>query len=154
MDRKKGPFRIWEKESVAEREEMNALVAEERELEEERAQQQREDARTPGTDCILLYPWLMQLRRENPEREFWLVEDNAPSHGRAASLGLLSAELTEERIFRCNWPPNSPDLNTIEAVWDDFKVLVNQPQTLLVVPATNFWQNNVDNRGPYKGKVR
>ena len=30
--------------------------------------------------------------------------------------------------------------------------LVNQPQTPLAVPATNVWQNNVDNRGPYKGK--
>ena len=91
----------------------------------------------------------MQLHRENPEREIWLVEDNAPSHRRAANLDSLSGELTEEWIFRCNWPPNSPDLNTIEAVWDDFKV---QPQTPLAVPATNVWQNNVENRGPYKGK--
>ena len=37
-------------------------------------------------------------------------------------------------------------------MWGDFKVLVNHPQTLLAVPATNVWQNNVDNRGPYKGK--
>ena len=56
----------------------------------------------------------MQLHRENLEREIWLVEDNAPSHGRAANLGLLLGELTEEWIFRCNWPPNSPDPNTIE----------------------------------------
>ena len=68
----------------------------------------------------------MQLRRENPEREIWLVEDNAPpSHRRAASLDPLPSELAAERIFRCNCPSNSPDLNSIEGAWDDFKVLVN-----------------------------
>ena len=77
----------------------------------------------------------MQLRRENPEREIWLVEDNAPNHRRAASLDPLSSELAAERIFRCNWPSNFPDFNTIEIVWDNFKVLVNQ--LLTPVPAIN-----------------
>ena len=59
---KKGPFWIWEKESVAERQEMDALVAEERELEEERVQQLREDACTPGTVAY------KELERSNTEQ--------------------------------------------------------------------------------------
>ena len=76
----------------------------------------------------LLYPFLLQIRNENPSSEIWLVEDNAGAHTAAAKNDPLSADLAEERIFRCDWPPNSLDLNMIEPIWDDFKVLYFQAQ--------------------------
>ena len=76
----------------------------------------------------LLHPWLLKLRRENPTREIFLVEDNASAHNTAAENDAFSLQLTALYIFRGNWPPNSPDLNRIEPTWDDFKVFPPRPR--------------------------
>ncbi|POS82714.1 hypothetical protein EPUL_005487 [Erysiphe pulchra] len=49
----------------------------------------------------------------------WLtvMQDNAPPHSAAKTM----EEMGERAITPVSWPPNSPDLNPIEAVWDSMK---------------------------------
>ncbi|CAJ2651430.1 unnamed protein product [Trifolium pratense] len=44
-------------------------------------------------------------------------KDNAPPHAAARTM----EEMEEKVITPISWPPNSPDLNPIEAVWDNMK---------------------------------
>lgn len=69
-----------------------------------------------------LYPFLKKIQEENPGREVWLVEDNAPKHVRATTNDTRwEEEMAPKGIYQCNWPSNSPDMNEIEPVWNDFK---------------------------------
>ena len=49
-----------------------------------------------------MQPWLSVMR------------DNGPLHSAAKTMG-------ERAITPISWPPGSPDLNPIEAVWDSMK---------------------------------
>lgn len=73
----------------------------------------------------LIYPFLRLIKMDNPNQEIWLVEDNAPPHsGSVNHDSRWIAEMDPLGIHRCNWPPNSPDLNKIEPLWDDYKDLI------------------------------
>lgn len=45
------------------------------------------------------------------------MQDNAPAHASKETL----AELWERGIIYIEWPPFSPDLNPIKAVWNRMK---------------------------------
>lgn len=69
-----------------------------------------------------LYSFLHKFREEDPGREKWLVEDNATPHTGATNHdSRWVQEMEPLGIFRCNRPSNSPDINEIEPVCDDFK---------------------------------
>lgn len=69
-----------------------------------------------------IYPFLHKIQSKNPGHEIWLVEDNAPGHVGAAHYDpRWCQEMAPLGINRCQWPPNSPDINEIESVWDDLK---------------------------------
>lgn len=55
----------------------------------------------------------------------FVMQDNAPPHAAARTM----EEMGERAITPIPWPPNSPDLNPIEAVWDFMKnyIQLNYP---------------------------
>lgn len=57
-----------------------------------------------------------------PERQVWLIKDNASIHTKAewtAAQFRVTA-----RIRKAPWPPNSPDLHPIENLWDYEKDII------------------------------
>ena len=56
------------------------------------------------------------LRRMVDPRVF-LVEDNAPVHGKKGLRTLANIARRDLDILSINWPPGSPDMNIIENVW-------------------------------------
>ena len=64
----------------------------------------------------LLYPLCEAVMRKYPDRAVYLVEDNAGLHAKAAWV----CEMDRQRrgIKKAPHPPNSPDLNQIEPLWD------------------------------------
>ncbi len=53
--------------------------------------------------------------KEHPELVF--MHDLAPGH----KAYLTQAALRQAQIFVITWPVNSPDLNPIEAIWQEIK---------------------------------
>ena len=66
--------------------------------------------------------FLVEIRRNNPEKKIKVVLDNFASH-HAAKVMELSLELRIELIFL---PPYSPDLNPIEFIWKSIKRVVSR----------------------------
>lgn len=64
--------------------------------------------------CLMpfLYPYYEQVQRAHSDKEIWLVEDNAALHTKAAEI--CEKDRRERGILKAPWPPNSPDLNSIE----------------------------------------
>lgn len=60
--------------------------------------------------------WILQSRLHDGE-ELLFMQDNAPGHAARETV----AALEEMGIQKIDWPPNSPDLNPIETVWNWMK---------------------------------
>ncbi|KIV85569.1 hypothetical protein PV11_01248 [Exophiala sideris] len=74
---------------------------------------------------VHLYPFYFQVRAKYPDKEVWIVEDNASPHTTAA---IKEQEWRNNFSIRAvqmpggpGWPAKSPDLNMIEPCWCDLK---------------------------------
>ena len=63
----------------------------------------------------LLYPFYEETQRKHPDKQIWLIEDNAPAHTKASKQ--CEEERKKRGIKKVDWPANSPDLNVIEGAW-------------------------------------
>lgn len=68
-------------------------------------------------------------------------QDNAPCHTAKSLKNVLSSEQTRA----LPWPPNSPDLNPIENVWNTLKSKVyerpNPTKQILIQNIKEVWHN-------------
>lgn len=62
----------------------------------------------------LLYPFWQQCEEEYGLT--YVMEDNAPGH-----LGVSIPYRIKNRMRTFWWPPQSPDMNPLETVWNDMK---------------------------------
>ncbi len=63
-----------------------------------------------------LYDYYKKAQYKHPDVEVWLVEDNAGEHTKASDV--KEKYQKDHRILKAPHPPNSPDLNMIEELWD------------------------------------
>jgi hypothetical protein len=68
-----------------------------------------------GSYSGIIIPLVQEILQEYSDLEF--QQDNAKGHSSAFTKSVFQA-IGIEPIF---WPPNSPDLNPIETLWDDIK---------------------------------
>ena len=68
-----------------------------------------------GSYSGIIIPIVQQILQEYPDLQF--QQDNAKGHSAAFTKSVFEA-IGIEPIF---WPPNSPDLNPIETIWDEMK---------------------------------
>ena len=68
-----------------------------------------------GSYSGIIIPIVQQILQEYPDLQF--QQDNAKGHASAFAKSVFEA-IGIELIF---WPPNSPDLNPIETIWDEMK---------------------------------
>jgi hypothetical protein len=68
----------------------------------------------------ILYPWAYEISRLT-SRKVYIIEDNASPHTKAKRWSREEREQYGGAIVCIDWPPNSPDLNRIERIWDPLK---------------------------------
>jgi len=105
----------------------------------------RVDGRMTANDYIEilnnhLLPYLETLDQQN---EYLFQDDNAPIHRARKTLSWMS----ENDISQLPWPPQSPDLNPIENIWDELErrvrkcVPLPKNETELFDFLQNEWSN-------------
>jgi len=70
----------------------------------------------------LLWPTCKECLQQNPD--FLLMEDNAPAH----YSDFTTLERVKAGIPKVDWPPNSPDFNPIEHIWQLMKSRIQTHQ--------------------------
>lgn len=95
------------------------------------AQIYNKNLNAPGLKHILqthLLPSIDMLFPETPRQQWWLLQDNAPTH----TATVTKTWLHNHGISLIDFPPYSPDLNPIENLWQDVekRIEARAPQTL------------------------
>jgi transposase len=57
------------------------------------------------------------LRAQEDDPCVFIIEDNAPIHGKRGAGSLCNRIWIEMDLHSIDWPPSSPDMNIIENVW-------------------------------------
>jgi transposase len=68
-----------------------------------------------GSYAGIIIPLVQEILQQYPELQF--QQDNAKGHASAFVASVLDAINIRPMV----WPPNSPDLNPIETLWDEMK---------------------------------
>jgi transposase len=67
----------------------------------------------------------------------WFVQDNNPKHTSRLCKGSLTKKESDEVLQQMTWPPQSPDFNPIEMVWDELDQRVKEKQP---TSAQHMWE--------------
>ena len=70
----------------------------------------------------LVADWHQEQQALHPELPFRFQHDNAPGHRAIETRN----DILLRGIPLLQWPPNSPDLNPIEAIWDKMKDWIDE----------------------------
>lgn len=73
-----------------------------------------------GSYCGIIVPMVDEILQQYPELQF--QQDNGPGHASAFTKSVFKA--AGLRVIE--WPPNSPDLNPIESLWNDMKNYIQE----------------------------
>ena len=68
---------------------------------------------------------------------FVFQQDNDPKHTSRLCKGYLTKKESDEVLHQMTWPPQSPDLNPIEMVWDELDRRVKEKQP---TSAQHVWE--------------
>lgn len=73
----------------------------------------------------LIWPYYKAVQQANPYTRIYLIEDNAKPHRKSRKF--LEREAQDQGILWAKWPPNSPQLQSIEYQWDYLKDMLVEP---------------------------